>query len=218
MSAMTALCAAALAGAHLVAILAGFVAPYSPQQQHREYPWAPPARWSLQGFGLVAVQSNADGTESSHALLWWHRSPDGWKLFGTEEPGKVFLMGTDGLGRDQFSRLVHGARLSLFTGLIAALLAAVSGTCLGMLAGYFGAGVDTAIMRTADLFLALPWMFLLMAARAFFPLSASGVTVSLAMIAILGVVGWARPARLVRHICPRFCLVPGSTGCALKPW
>jgi peptide/nickel transport system permease protein len=115
-------------------------------------------------------------------------------------PGKTFLLGTDGLGRDQYSRLLHGARISLFSGVCAALLAAILGGLLGAVAGYCGTWVDQLTMRAADLFLSLPWMYLLLAVRAFFPLETDPRTLFFTVIAILGLIGWARPARLTRGI------------------
>jgi peptide/nickel transport system permease protein len=121
-------------------------------------------------------------------------------LFTVDEPGRIFLLGTDGLGRDQFSRLVYGARISLFSGVGAASVSALLGFCLGALAGFHGGWTDRILMRLAELFLALPWMYLLLAARAFFPLNADPRLVFAVLLAMLGVVGWARPARLVRGI------------------
>lgn len=115
-------------------------------------------------------------------------------------PSKTFLLGTDGLGRDVLSRVLYGARVSLFSGLFAALLAAAVGTSLGGFAGYAGGWADRILMRIAELFLALPWMYLLLAARAFFPLNADPGLVFALMLGLLGLVGWARPARLVRGI------------------
>ena len=95
------------------------------------------------------------------------------RLFGVDEPARIFLLGTDGFGRDQLSRLLHGARISLFAGLLAAVLALGMGWILGMASGYYGGWVDALLMRSADLFLALPWLYLLFAVRAVLPLHVS---------------------------------------------
>jgi peptide/nickel transport system permease protein len=110
------------------------------------------------------------------------------------------LLGADGLGRDQFSRFLFGARLSLFAGLLATLLALVLGTLIGMVAGFYGSLIDSALMRVAELFLALPWIYLLLAVRAFLPLHLSPEQTFFLLVAIIGAIGWARPARLVRGI------------------
>ncbi len=172
---MKKVCIGILVAVHLLAVFADWVAPYGPGEQHREHAWAAPA-------------------------LFFHRGAEAGHLDLVKEPGKIFLLGTDGLGRDQFSRLVHGARVSLLFGLGAAGVAALLGLLVGGAAGYFGGWVDRVAMRGAELFLALPWMYLLLAARAFFPLETDDRVVAGAMMLLLGAVGWARPGRLVRGI------------------
>ena len=188
----------ALVVLHVIAAFAAFVAPYEPSRQHREYPWTPPTPLRIDGLRLI-VSSSGDSA-GSYPIHFLHRDRSGVHLFGVDEPGRIFLLGTDGLGRDQFSRLVYGARVSLFSGLTAALFSAFAGASLGAAAGFYGGRTDRLVMRLAELFLALPWMYLLLAARAFFPLSADPRAVFLALLALLGLVGWARPARLVRGI------------------
>ncbi len=77
-----------------------------------------------------------------------------------QPPGKEFPLGTDPLGRDILSRLIHGARISLRVGLVSVGIAAVSGTTLGLLAGYYGRWLDLVVMRTIDLLLAFPSVLL----------------------------------------------------------
>lgn len=74
-----------------------------------------------------------------------------------------FLLGTDGVGRDILSRLMHGARLSLLIGLVIVLVSMVMGICFGLLAGYFGGLVDTIIMRLSDILQSLPALLLAIA-------------------------------------------------------
>jgi peptide/nickel transport system permease protein len=176
---------------HLAAAGANFLAPYDPSEQHREHPWASPARLHLSSSGLFSDGEQVRFLITKNGCL---------RLFGVRDPGRIFLLGTDGLGRDQYSRLLHGARISLFSGLCAALLAAFAGGLTGAIAGYFGSWPDRMIMRAAELFLSLPWMYLLLAVRAFFPLETDPRTLFLTIIALLGLLGWARPARLTRGI------------------
>ncbi len=185
---------------HVLAAMAGFVAPYDPTRQHRQHQWAPPTPLRIEGLRLVAYGRDDGGALTRYPVKLFPRGHDGRRLFGAGEPGKVFLMGTDGLGRDQFSRWIYGARTSLFSGLAAALLSAILGAGLGLAAGFYGGRADRLTMRAAELFLALPWMYLLLAMRAFFPLNADPRTLFLALLALLGAIGWARPARLVRGI------------------
>jgi peptide/nickel transport system permease protein len=193
-------CLLTLAIIHAIAALADFVAPYEPSRQHREHAWSPPSSLQLETGGLLVTVETAGGRRERHPVRFWHRAPDGLHLFGVDEPAKIFLMGADELGRDQFSRLVHGARVSLFSGLFAALLSACLGICLGAVAGFAGGRPDWLVMRLVEVFLALPWMYLLLAARAFVPLSADPWVLFTAMMGLLGLIGWARPARLVRGI------------------
>jgi peptide/nickel transport system permease protein len=74
------------------------------------------------------------------------------------------------------------------------------GCLLGVLAGFYGTWLDAVIMRLAELFLALPWLYLLFALRAFLPLHISPVEAFLLLIGVIGFVGWARPARMIRGI------------------
>ena len=103
-----------------------------------------------------------------------------------------FPLGTDKLGRDNFSRMVHGARVSLTVALLAIALGGVVGTALGLMAGYFGGKTDAVIMRIVDIKLAFPSILLaLVLVAAFKP---HMVTV----IVVIAVLLWARYARLVR--------------------
>jgi len=115
-------------------------------------------------------------------------------------PSHRFLLGTDEFGRDQFSRMLWGGQISLLTGWIATLLALAIGLTAGVVAGFWGGWTDALVMRGAELFLALPWLYLLLTVRAFLPLSLSPWTMALTMAAIIGAVGWARPARLARGV------------------
>jgi peptide/nickel transport system permease protein len=121
-------------------------------------------------------------------------------LFGIDAPARLSVFGTDGYGRDVASRVLHGGRLSLAAGLLATLCSLLVGSLLGTLAGYYGGFVDQTLMRVADLFMALPWLFLLFAVRAALPLHIDTRDTFLLLVGVIGVIGWARPARLVRSI------------------
>ena len=121
-------------------------------------------------------------------------------LVGARAPGVVFLLGTDAYGRDVFSRLLYGGRVSLFTGLLAAFLSLALGLALGTAAGFYGGWLDRLLMRAGELMMALPWLYLLLAVRAFLPLHITTVQAFFLLIAIIGGVGWVRPARLIRGV------------------
>ncbi|MFP5309615.1 MAG: ATP-binding cassette domain-containing protein [Actinomycetes bacterium] len=107
-------------------------------------------------------------------------------------PSAVHWLGTDDLGRDLFSQLVHGARVSLFVGLVAAAVALVLGTVVALVAGWCGGWVDAALMRLVDVTLSLPFLVLVLVLAAYF---GRGLDVLTTLIAL---VLWARPARLLR--------------------
>lgn len=107
-------------------------------------------------------------------------------------PSAAHWLGTDTQGRDILSRVIYGARISLGVGLIAQAVATSLGVTLGLVAGYYGKWVDALVMRLADITLAFPTLLLLIAV-------AAAVRPSLPVVfVVIGVVGWAAMARLVR--------------------
>ena len=105
---------------------------------------------------------------------------------------QTFLLGSDALGRDVFSRLLYGARISLLVGVCAILVGGALGTVLGLLSGYFRGWVDDVIMRLGDIQLAFPFILL---AIMFLVVLGSGV---LNLILVLGIGQWVTYARIVR--------------------
>lgn len=107
-------------------------------------------------------------------------------------PSNDHLLGTDELGRDVFSRIIYGARISLVIGLVPTSISMVIGTILGLMAGFLGKKVDFVIMRLADIMLAFPSLLLAMVVM--YTLGSSLVNIFIA----LSVVSWAGTARVVR--------------------
>jgi len=108
------------------------------------------------------------------------------------------LLGSDAYGRDQFSRILYGGQISLLAGLLGRTHAVLR--CAHRSdGGYYGGWRDGLLMRVAELFVALPWLYLLFALRAFLPLASASASIFL-IILVIGAVGWARPARLVRGV------------------
>jgi len=106
-------------------------------------------------------------------------------------------LGTDDMGRDCLARLLYGLRVSLFLAPVAAALSTILAALVGGLAGCVSGWVDRALTAVTDLFLALPWFFLLVTLRAALPLNTSPITSVVVTFGILGALGWAPAARVI---------------------
>src|SRR5215471_19060997 len=162
---------------HILVLGAGFFGPYDPDVQDRRLPFAPPTRlhWvDARGrfhfrpfvYPYVALPDrfgvyDADLRQAVPVRFFvrsaQRHSPgaphSGWHLFGTDEGARIFLLGTDGYGRDQFSRLLYGGQVSLLAALVAAALSVGLGLLLGSVAGFCGGLIDGISMRLTELFL-----------------------------------------------------------------
>jgi len=201
-------------------LLAGFVSPHGPTTQYRETPYAPPTRlhfldatgFNLRPFVYLLVPDGEGFREdlarpnpvhlfvrgSEYQLLGILNS--NIHLFGVNEPARIFLLGTDGFGRDVFSRLLYGGQISLTAGILATLLTLATATIIGTISGYYGRWVDEFLMGSAELFLSLPWLYFLFGVRAFLPLHLGPEATFLLLVSVIGLIGWARPARLIRGV------------------
>lgn len=112
-------------------------------------------------------------------------------------PSRAHWLGTDDLGRDRFARVLYGTRISLLLAPAAALLSTLMAAFIGGLAGYLGGMWAKAAMAVTDLFLSLPWLFLLITARALLPLNVSPVISVLVTFSLLGFLGWSTAARVL---------------------
>src|SRR5262249_52499239 len=163
-----------------------------------------PVRVAFAFLALVHVAILAAGFLAPYPYDEQHREypyqPPSISVHGTEGAGYRFLLGTDLYGRDILSRVLYGGRVSLFTGLLATGLSLTLGLLLGTAAGFYGGWVDAVVMRSSELLLALPWLYLLFGIRAALPLHISPVQAFFLLIVILGGVGWIRAARMVRGV------------------
>ena len=208
---------------HGIIAAAGFFAPYDPVEQDRERPYLPPMRihW-MDAHGHLHLRpffyplklregsfdQYEENTASAVPLLLFSSGssyrllgfiPTRLHLFGANG-SRIYLLGSDAYGRDQLSRILYGGQVSLLAGLLGAGVTLLLGALIGMAAGYYGGWRDELLMRIAELFLALPWLYLLFALRAFLPLAVSPFDSFLLVVVVIGMVGWARPARLVRGV------------------
>lgn len=160
-------------------------------------------RWPIRGLGMVKIMKNkfflfGVVVLSLFSLLAIFApvispySPDEIVESETLPPSQVHFFGTDDLGRDIFSRALYGARISLTVGVVAVVIAVLLGTIFGALAGYFGGWTDNVIMRSVDVMLAFPSIFLLLAIQAMLSPNIYNVMV------VIGLTSWMGVARLVR--------------------
>ena len=119
-------------------------------------------------------------------------------LFGVDDVVVIFLTGTDGLGRDLFSRMLLGARTSLFVGLLGLAIGFALGLIFGGISGYYGGGVDMLIQRMIEFLQSLPTLPLWMALAALVPPDWTQIQVYFGISLVLATVGWTGLARVVR--------------------
>jgi len=112
-------------------------------------------------------------------------------------PSHQHWLGTDEIGRDRFARVLYGTRISLLLAPAAALVTTLMAALVGGLAGYLGGGWARSAMAVTDLFLSLPWLFLLITVRALMPLNVSPMFSILVTFLMLGLLGWTSAARVL---------------------
>ena len=120
------------------------------------------------------------------------------RLFGVEQPGAVFLFGSDKLSRDLYSRTICAARISLSIGLLGVASSFLIGIALGGLSGYYGGRVDMFIQRVIEFLISIPTIPLWMALAAALPREWSVIRIYFAIVLILSLVKWGGLARVVR--------------------
>ena len=112
-------------------------------------------------------------------------------------PSRQHWLGTDEIGRDRFARVLYGTRISLLLAPAAALISTLLAAMVGGLAGYLGGAWARAAMAVTDLFLSLPWLFLLITVRALMPLNVTPLFSVLVTFLMLGLLGWTSAARVL---------------------
>jgi peptide/nickel transport system permease protein len=202
-----------------VALCAPFLAPYAESDIDRERFFHPPTplhvrdaegRWQapfVYGTRAGKDQSYTVDTSQRYPLRLFTRGaryrlfgvlPTDRHLFGVERPGRIFILGADETGRDVWTRLLFGSQVSLTVGIVGIAISFTLGLLLGGISGYFGGWVDTLIMRSTELLLSIPGLYLIVALRGVFPLDLPSQQTYLAIVAILSFIGWASLARVIR--------------------
>lgn len=211
---------------YLTALFCDFLSPTVPMQRFTEYKNAPPQKihffdkengFSFRPFVYDLKQdidketfrrTFAEDTSKKHSIYFFTKG-EPYKFLGViktdthfmgieNRKGPFFLMGTDSLGRDLFTRTLYGARVSLSFGLLGIVFTLVLGLILGGISGYLGGIVDTIIQRTIDLLICIPTIPLWMALAAALPRNWSSLEIYFGMIIIFSVIGWTGLARVVR--------------------
>jgi peptide/nickel transport system permease protein len=140
---------------------------------------------------LIALFAPLIATDGAKALVPY--APNDANLVDRlQPPNAVHRLGTDDLGRDILSRMIHGARVSLTIGLTATLIALIVGSLLGALAGYYGGAIDWIVSRLIEIVLCFPFLFLVLGIVALFRPSMATLMVA------LGLTSWTTEARFVR--------------------
>lgn len=211
---------------YLVAIFGNFVAPQGTEQFDGSYVNCSPTKvhWFHEGklvgpfvYGMQIGRDPetfmpvfAENKEEVYKLKFFTQGQAGGEykwlglfesnlhLFEAEEGGKVFLFGTDNMGRDLFSRVVLGAQISLFIPIVGMILTLILGLFMGSLAGYFGGWVDTVTQRLVEVVRSFPQVPLWMALSAAIPKTMKPDQVFMLMTIILSLISWPDLSRVVR--------------------
>jgi len=213
-----------LAIIYMIILFADFIAPYSANYSNRDLSYAPPSKiYTINEKGRLSLpytynyirQYDSDLMQTiykqdrtkkyylkpfvkaeKHKILGI--IPTYRHLFGVNNGGELHLLGTDINGRDVFSRLLFGGRISMTVGFLALFIVFPIGLLYGGISGYFGGIIDTIMMRFAEAVMAIPSFYLLIILAAILPAGMTSVQRFALIVVILALIGWAGFARVVR--------------------
>lgn len=204
------------------AIFAGFLSPYTYKSEARDKSYNPPTPvyftdedgltwpyiyeydYHFNENSLRVYERNQDSrsylqffvTGEQYNFLGVY--PTRLHLFGVTGDTRIYLLGADSRGRDLFSRILYGGRISLSIGIVGASIALIIGLLVGGISGFYGGWVDSAVQRVIEMIMMIPAFFLLLALRSAFPPDWSSVKVYFFIVIIMSFIGWAGIARVIR--------------------
>ena len=209
---------------YVVAVFCEFLAPYTLNHRQVAYAFAPPQRLQFVSdegvhlwpfvYGIKGVRHPEtlrkfyiEDREQRYAVRlfvrgapyrFWGLLETDIHLFGVDDGGTLFLLGTDHLGRDLLSRIIYGSRISLTIGLVGVTLSFVFGLVIGVVSGYYGGWIDNLIQRGIEILRSFPSIPLWMALAAALPSSWSPLQIYMGITVVLSFIGWTGLARQVR--------------------
>jgi peptide/nickel transport system permease protein len=205
---------------YLFAAASPFIAPYDPIRQYRNLPDCPPMALHLTppgerthgwffAYPMKMVNPLARRFVEDRSRRIYIRFFYQGHLFTSESAATPwFILGSEGLGRDLFSRIVYGARVSMSIGLVGVLISFSLGITIGAFSGYVGGAIDNVIMRWCEIEMSLPQFYFLLALAAIIPSGLSTVVTFFLIVAIMAFIGWAGFARVIRGMAASVRSVP----------
>lgn len=195
-----------LALIYSLCFFADFIAPYPANELHSKFGYSAPSKIYIDKEGLYSYQIdqkvdpkklqkiNIENKEKKFYLEFFKNN----KFLYINKDNNFFLLGTDSLGRDLFSRILYGARPSLTIGFISLIIAFPLGLLYGAISGFFGSWIDNLMMRLAEAIMSLPSFYLLIILSALLPASLSNFQRFALITFILSFISWASLARIIR--------------------
>ncbi|HIS37071.1 TPA: ABC transporter permease [Candidatus Scatousia excrementigallinarum] len=209
---------------YLALFLADFIAPYTKDFSDRRMAYVPPSKIFVidengkfskpytynyvRNFDSENLRITYDLDRSRKHYIKFFSKGQPYKFLGlipmkrhlitTDRDGRLFLLGTDINGRDVFSRLLFGGRISMTIGFLALFVLFPIGLLYGGIAGYFGGITDTLMMRFAEAVMSIPSFYLLIILASILPSGMTSIQRFMLIVIILALIGWAGFARVVR--------------------